>query len=97
MIMVATLSNPASTWSSPLLRQSWLTVHIVLVLLGMGGAAAGYGRVGGVSVAGARTAVQEAHANFYYRLPALGTLDELISGAMGLGFVLMMLGGRWKA
>ena len=29
---------------------------------------------------------------FYYRLPALGTLDELISKFMGLGFVLFTLG-----
>jgi ABC-type uncharacterized transport system permease subunit len=32
--LVATLGNPVSAWSSPVVRNAWLTVHIVLVLLG---------------------------------------------------------------
>src|SRR5262249_21276590 len=35
MALVATLGNPVNSWSSPLLRKSWLTIHIVLVLLGI--------------------------------------------------------------
>ena len=34
MSLVATLGNPVSAWSSPIVRNTWLTVHIVLVLLG---------------------------------------------------------------
>ena len=34
MSLVATLGNPVTTLSNPLLRNAWLTVHIVLVLLG---------------------------------------------------------------
>ena len=34
MALVATLGNPVSAWSSPVVRNTWLTVHIVLVLLG---------------------------------------------------------------
>src|SRR6266704_270451 len=34
MALVATLGNPVSAWSSPIVRTTWLTVHIVLVLLG---------------------------------------------------------------
>ena len=34
MALVATLGNPVSAWSSPVVRNAWLTVHIVLVLLG---------------------------------------------------------------
>ena len=34
MSLVATLGNPVSAWSSPIVRTTWLTVHIVLVLLG---------------------------------------------------------------
>src|ERR1044071_1777106 len=34
MSLVATLGNPVSAWSSPVVRNTWLTVHIVLVLLG---------------------------------------------------------------
>src|SRR5262245_12119255 len=32
--LVATLGNPVSAWSSPIVRDAWLTIHIVLVLLG---------------------------------------------------------------
>jgi ABC-type transport system involved in cytochrome c biogenesis permease subunit len=35
MTLVATMGNPVSAWSSPLVRSAWLTVHIVLVLLGI--------------------------------------------------------------
>src|SRR5215831_5807960 len=35
MSLVATLGNPVSAWSSPVIRNVWLTVHIVLVLLGI--------------------------------------------------------------
>ena len=35
MSLVATLGNPVSAWSSPVVRNAWLTVHIVLVLLGL--------------------------------------------------------------
>src|SRR5215475_10226049 len=35
MTLVATFGNPVGGWSSPVLKSVWLTVHIVLVLLGM--------------------------------------------------------------
>src|SRR5690242_2573023 len=35
MALVATLGNPVSAWSSKVVRDAWLTVHIVLVLLGI--------------------------------------------------------------
>src|SRR5512133_3468011 len=34
MALVATLGNPVEGFTNPILRQSWLTLHIVLVLLG---------------------------------------------------------------
>src|SRR5438105_484320 len=91
MALVATLGNPVSAWSSPVVRSAWLTVHIVLVLLG-------YAAL--VFTAGAsllylfqeRELKTKKPRKFYYRLPALGTLDELISRFMGLGFVLFTLG-----
>jgi ABC-type uncharacterized transport system permease subunit len=90
MSLVATLGNPVTTWANPLLRQTWLTLHIVLVLLGFAAL---------LLTAGASLLYlfQEHElktrkpSKFYYRLPALGTLDELISRAMAVGFVLMTL------
>jgi len=90
MSLVATLGNPVNAFANPLLRQTWLTVHIVLVLLGFAAL---------LLTAGAsllylfqeRELKSKKPNKFYYRLPALGTLDELISRAMAVGFVLMTL------
>jgi ABC-type uncharacterized transport system permease subunit len=98
MAMVATLGNPVSAWSSPVVRNAWLTLHIVLVLLG-------YAAL--VFTAGAsvlylfqeRELKNKKPRKFYYRLPSLGTLDEIISRTMAVGFVLITLaviaGSTW--
>src|ERR1044071_2039134 len=69
MSLVATLGNPVVAWENPLLRKSWLTVHIVLVLLG-------YASL--LMTAGAsllylfqeRELKHKKPRKFYYRLPA---------------------------
>jgi ABC-type uncharacterized transport system permease subunit len=96
--LVATLGNPVNTWSSPVVRSVWLTVHIVLVLLGIAALVV-------TAVASLLYLAQERELKakkprkFYYRLPALGTLDDLISKSMGIGFVLVTLaviaGSTW--
>lgn len=90
MSLVATLGNPVEGWTNPILRQTWLTLHIVLVLLG-------YAAL--LLTAGAsllylfqeRELKHKKPRKVYYRLPALGTLDDLISRSMAVGFVLMTL------
>ena len=90
MSLVGTLGNPVSAWTSPVVRNAWLTVHIVLVLLGFAALVV-------TAVASLLYLFQERELkakkprNFYYRLPALGTLDDLISKSMAIGFVLMTL------
>ena len=98
MALVATLGNPVSAWSSPVVRNAWLTVHIMLVLLG-------YAALVFTAVAALLYLVQERELKskkprkFYYRLPPLGTLDDLISNSMALGFVFITLaiiaGSTW--
>jgi len=91
MALVSTFGNPVGGWSSPLLKSAWLTVHIVLVLLGI----AALVLTSGASLLylyQERELKAKKPRKFYYRLPALGTLDELISKFMGLGFVLFTLG-----
>jgi ABC-type uncharacterized transport system permease subunit len=98
MALVATLGNPVSAWSSPVVRSVWLTVHIVLVLLGYAAlllaAAASV-----VYLFQERQLKAKKPRKFFYRLPPLGTLDELISKFMALGFVLITLaviaGSTW--
>ncbi len=88
--LVATMGNPVSAWSSPVVRDVWLTVHIVLVLLGI--AALLFTAVGSVLyIFQERELKSKKPRKFYYRLPPLGTLDDLISKSMAIGFVLMTL------
>ena len=97
-VLVATMGNPVSAWSSPIVRNTWLTVHIVLVLLG-------YAALLLTAVASLLYLFQERELkskkprNSYYRLPPLGTLDDVISKAMSIGFVLITLaviaGSTW--
>jgi ABC-type transport system involved in cytochrome c biogenesis permease subunit len=90
MSLVATMANPVSTWSNPLVRSVWLTVHIVLVLLGI--AALLFTAVASLLyLFQERELKAKKPRKFYYRLPALGTLDDLISSSMATGFVLMTL------
>jgi ABC-type uncharacterized transport system permease subunit len=96
--LVATMGNPVSAWSSPVIRNTWLTVHIVLVLLGLAALVL-------ASIASLVYLFQERELKnkrprkSYYRLPALGTLDEVISQSMAVGFVLITLsviaGSTW--
>ena len=98
MALVATLGNPVSAWSSPVVRSAWLTVHIVLVLLGY--AALAFSCVGSVLyLFQERELKTKRPRSFYFRLPALGALDDLVSKSMALGFVLITLaviaGSTW--
>jgi ABC-type uncharacterized transport system permease subunit len=96
--LVGTLGNPVSAWTSPVVRNVWLTVHIVLVLLGLAAlfltAVASF-----VYLFQERELKAKKPRKFYYRLPALGTLDDLISKSMAVGFVLVTLaviaGSTW--
>ena len=89
--LVATMCYLVSDWSSPVMRAAWLTVHIVLVLLG-------YAALLRAAVSSLLYLLQERELKskkprkFYYRLPPLGTLDDVISKAMAIGFGLITLG-----
>ncbi len=90
MTLVSTLGNPVDAWSSPVIRNAWLDVHITLVLLGF----AALAFTAGASLLylfQERELKRKKPRKLYYRLPPLGTLDELISRSMALGFVLMTL------
>ena len=91
MALVATLGNPVSAWSSPVVRNTWLTVHIVLVLLGYAALLLTVG-ASFLYLFQERELKNKKPRNLYYRLPALGTLDDLISKSMAIGFVLITLG-----
>jgi ABC-type transport system involved in cytochrome c biogenesis permease subunit len=98
MTLIATMARPVAAWANPAIRSVWLTTHIVLVLLG-------YAALLLTAVSAVMYLMQERELKRktprqpYYRLPPLGTLDELISRAMAAGFVFITLatiaGSTW--
>jgi len=88
--LVATMGNPVGGWSSPAVKNVWLIVHIVLVLLGL--AALLLAAIASlVYLFQERELKRKRPRKSYYRLPALGTLDDVISQSMAIGFVLITL------
>jgi ABC-type uncharacterized transport system permease subunit len=91
MTLAGAMQGSAMSWSTPTLRGAWLTLHVVLVLLG-------YAAMLVMAVASVFYLLQERQLKakrpetYFDRLPPLATLDDLISRAMGVGFVLITLG-----
>lgn len=99
MTLVASLGRPVeASWTNKTVRDAWLAVHVVLVLVG-------YAALLFTAVAALLYLVQERELKrkkprgFYYRLPPLGTLDDLITRFMSWGFVFItvavIVGSIW--
>jgi len=80
-----------ASWPNLEMRDFWLVVHIILVL-------AGYAALLLTAVASVFYLIQERRlkskrlGTLFEKLPPLATLDNLITGSMGLGFVFLTLG-----
>lgn len=91
MTSIAVLRMPLGTWTSRAARDNWLVVHVGLVLLG-------YATLLLTAFASLLYLMQERQLKrkksiaLMERLPPLGTLDNLISVSLGVGFVLLSLG-----
>jgi ABC-type transport system involved in cytochrome c biogenesis permease subunit len=91
MTLTAALRSPASSWSNPALRSTWLVAHVVFTLLG-------YAALLLTAAAAVVYLIQERQLKrrsvsaLYRALPPLGTLDELISRSLGLGFAFITVG-----
>lgn len=90
MTLVGSTELPVSSWSNPRLRDAWLLVHVVMVL-------SGYASLLLTAVASVFYLLQERQlkskrpGGFFERLPALGTLDQIITKSLGFGFVFITL------
>jgi len=90
MTLVSTMARPVSAWANPAIRSVWLTTHVVLVLLG-------YAALLLTAISAILYLMQERELKrktphkSYYKLPPLGTLDELISRFMAAAFILITL------
>ena len=91
LVAVAGLERPVAPFGSLGVRDAWLAAHIVLVI-------AGYASLLLTSVAAVCYLIQERRlklkkgGRFLEKLPPLATLDNLISGSLGVAFVLITLG-----
>jgi|SRR5579871_1475166 len=91
MTLVASMERPVASWPNLQMRDFWLVVHIILVL-------AGYAALLLTAVASVFYLIQERRlkskrlGTLFEKLPPLATLDNLITGSMGLGFVFLTLG-----
>lgn len=90
MALLGATEIPVPRWSSDDVRGAWLLTHVALVLLG-------YAALLVTAIASLCYLVQEkrlkskAAWEWIEKLPALGTLDDLINHSMGVGFVLLTL------
>lgn len=91
MTLIGVTEFPVASWSSPQIRNIWLTVHIATALIG-------YAALVFSAVASIYYLLQERQlkrknvspsAN---RLPPLATLDRVISQSMNAGFVFVTIG-----
>jgi len=91
MTFIASFEEPVDTWSNANVRSAWLAIHILLILLG-------YASLVVTALASVFYLVQERQlkskrpGKWFDRLPALGTLDTLITQAMAIGFGFITLG-----
>jgi ABC-type transport system involved in cytochrome c biogenesis permease subunit len=90
MTLVAATERPAAALTAAHGKETWLVAHIVLAL-------AGYASLILTAAASVCYLVQERRlkskkpARLLEKLPPLATLDNLISGSLGLAFVLITL------
>jgi len=91
MTQVGAMGTPMLSWPSSNLRNAWLLLHVIMVLLG-------YAALLLTAVASIFYLIQERQLKrkrslaLFKRLPPLGTLDNLITNAMSFGFVFITLG-----
>jgi ABC-type uncharacterized transport system permease subunit len=91
MTQIGAMELPVRGWSGSHVRDVWLLLHVFLVLLGYAGLAL-------TAIASVFYLVRERQLKrktargLFDRLPPLATLDNLITQAMGFGFVFITLG-----
>ena len=93
MTLVGSMEVPVAAWPNPSLRDGWLLVHIVMILLG-------YAALLLTAIASIFYLIRErqlkhkvaSSSSIFDRLPPLGTLDKIVTNAMSLGFVFITLG-----
>jgi ABC-type transport system involved in cytochrome c biogenesis permease subunit len=100
LALVGCLGNPMARWSDPHLRDAWLLVHVVLVLVG-------YAALLVTAVTSILYLIRERQlkrkraGGATSPLPPLGTLDSIMSRTLEIGFLFITLavvaGSTWAS
>ena len=91
LTLVASLGTPVEAWGGRTLGKWWLSIHVLLILLGFAALFLTF-------IAGVMYIIQEKELKskrpraFYTRLPPLGALDDMAYRTLAVGFVLFTLG-----
>ena len=91
MTLFGAMERPVASWSNPRVRDAWLLVHVVLVLLG-------YAALLLTAVSSIFYLIRERQLKsktrraLFDRLPPLATLDTMITRSMEFAFVFITLG-----
>jgi ABC-type uncharacterized transport system permease subunit len=91
LTMLGSMETPVASWPNERVRDVWLFLHVVMILLGYAGLLI-------TAVASIFYLIQERQlkrkrpAAFFDRLPPLATLDTLITHSMNFGFIFITLG-----
>ncbi|MCC6536074.1 MAG: cytochrome c biogenesis protein CcsA [Bryobacterales bacterium] len=97
MALLAATETPVAGWADTRVRGAWLLVHVTLVMVGY----AALFLTAGASVfyLVEERRLKRKELGGFKRLPPLGTLDEMITRSMGIGFALLTLatvaGATW--
>jgi ABC-type transport system involved in cytochrome c biogenesis permease subunit len=89
LTLVGELGSPMAPWTSAGLRENWLLVHVVLVLIGY--AALVLTSIASVMYLIRERQIKDKRAGGGGKLPPLNTLDELMARALSIGFIFMTL------
>jgi ABC-type uncharacterized transport system permease subunit len=91
MTLVSALQSPVSPWTNPVIENTLLIAHVAASLLGY--AALLFTAAAAVAYLLQERQLKRKQPNSIYRvLPPLGTLDDLISKSLGVGFAFITIG-----
>ena len=91
LTLISSMETPVASWPNPRLRDAWLFLHVVLILLGYAGLL--LTAVGSVFyLIQERQLKRKTRSSLFDRLPPLATLDKLITHSMSFGFIFITAG-----
>ncbi|MCW5981755.1 MAG: cytochrome c biogenesis protein CcsA [Bryobacteraceae bacterium] len=97
MTLVSATERPVSTWTDDRVRDAWLMIHVLLVLIGY--AALLLTAAASIIYLMQEKRLKTKRTGMLDRLPPLGTLDAIITKSMGFAFVFITLsvvaGSTW--